>query len=224
MSIIKYLRDKVTRKPFPVNARALRRCRVSYGQFGEDIFITSLLGYNKYEGVYVDVGCFHPIDFSNTYVFYQRGWRGLAIDPNPRWRTAWKKFRPGDQFINVAVAASEEPKIYLMDEAFPECNRLLSSPPETLASHESVITVPARPLSDIVNQYLPDTPIDFLNIDCEGYDLEVLKTFDFTHSPTVIAAEDSVVSMDSPLTMFLQSQGYICKSHIGLTKIFQIEK
>lgn len=211
-----------SRRPFPRNLHALRSCRISYGQFGEDLFLTSLLGYEKTDGVYVDVGCFHPIDYSNTYIFYQRGWHGIAIDPNPNCAAAWEKFRPRDIFLNTAVASSAGSMIYLMNRRYPACNRLLSEAPVTTASDEACISVPARPLDDILDQYLPATQIDLLNIDCEGHDLQVLQTLDFgRRRPFVVAVEDSGVSLDSPLCSFLLSHSYECMAHIGLTKIFR---
>ena len=54
----------------------------SYSQFGEDALVNSLFRNKKY-GIYVDVGAYHPILYSNTYALYRRGWRGFAIDPNP---------------------------------------------------------------------------------------------------------------------------------------------
>ena len=213
---------KFSRRPFPPNLHALRSCRISYGQFGEDLFLTALLGYEKTNGVYVDVGCYHPIDYSNTYIFYQRGWHGIAIDPNPNWSAAWQKFRPRDTFVNSAVSSSPESMFYLMNRLYPACNRLLTEAPATVSPDDTLITVHTRTLTNIVDELLPHTKIDLLNIDCEGYDLQILQTLDFAHiKPRVIAAEDSTVSTDSLLCSFLKLHGYDCMAHIGLTKVFQ---
>jgi FkbM family methyltransferase len=213
---------KFSRRPFPPNLHALRSCRVSYAQFGEDLFLTSLLGYEKTDGVYVDVGCYHPIDYSNTYIFYQRGWQGIAIDPNPNLRVEWQKFRPRDTFVNAAVASSVGSMTYVMNRRYPACNRLLAQVPATTSPDESLITVPTSPLNNILDERMPHTRIDLLNIDCEGHDLQILQTFDFlSRKPLVIAAEDSMVSTDSPLCSLLQSHGYDCMAHIGLTKVFR---
>jgi len=219
--MLKKALSKFSRRPFPRNLHALRSCRISYSQFGEDLFLTSLLGYEKTDGVYVDVGCYHPIDYSNTYIFYQRGWHGLAIDANPTWKAAWQKFRARDTFVNAAVASSAGSMIYVLNRRYPACNRLLAQPPTTTSPDESLITVPTSPLSEILNKRMPYSEIDLLNIDCEGLDLEILKTFDFRNArPTVIAAEDSTVGTDSPLCLFLKTHEYDCMAHIGLTKIF----
>ena len=112
---------------------------------------------------------------------------------------------------------------YLMNRLHPAFNRLVAEAPATIADGETSMVVPTRPLNDILDELLPRTPVDLLNVDCEGYDLEVLKTLDFSsHKPRVIAAEDGTMDIDSMLGVFLRSQGYECKAFIGLTKIFQL--
>ena len=50
----------------------------SYSQEGEDIFLRKI--FNKKKGFYVDVGCYHPLDGSNTYLLYKKGWNGINLD------------------------------------------------------------------------------------------------------------------------------------------------
>jgi Methyltransferase FkbM domain len=110
-----------------------------------------------------------------------------------------------------------------MNRRYPACNRLLAEPPASTSPDETLISVPTRELDRLLDEHLPDTRIDLLNVDCEGQDLQILQTFDFSRrKPAVIATEDAVVATDSPLSTFLQSRGYDCKAHIGLTKIFQL--
>ncbi len=214
---------KFSRRPFPRNLQALRSCRVSYGQFGEDLFLTHLLGYEKTDGVYVDIGCYHPIDYSNTYIFYQRGWRGLAIDPNPDWKGEWERFRPRDIFINAAIAPSEGTMKYLMNRRYPACNRLITEAPSSISPDETCIDVVTCNINIVLDQYLPNARIDLLSVDCEGQDLEILRTLDFDrYWPSVIAAEEADPAGNAPLTRFLESRGYESKAQIGPTKIFQV--
>jgi FkbM family methyltransferase len=210
-------------RKLPRNLKALFNCRLSYAQFGEDLFLTHLLGYAS-DGVFVDVGCFHPIVYSNTYVFYQRGWRGLAIDPNPQWKTAWDRFRPGDTFLNVAVAKTPGKKVLLLNRKRPAMNLVLDE--DRLAGVDTknyeVSSCDAIPLSDILDRQLKENRIDLLNVDCEGRDIEVLESSDFgRYRPTVIAVEDTTISPESKVAQLLEGQGYECRGYIGLTKIFQ---
>lgn len=219
--MLRKLLTTFSRRPFPRNLHALRSCRISYGQFGEDLLLTHLLGYEKTDGTYVDVGCFHPVDYSNTYIFYQRGWSGVAIDPNPTLRPLWERYRPRDRFINAAASDREGSMTYAVHRLHPACNRLLPQRPETPPADCDLLTVPARPINAILAEQIPDRPIDLLNIDCEGHDLVILQTLNFArHQPRVIAAEDAAPGLDSPLCTFLAPLGYRCEAHIGLTKIF----
>ena len=51
----------------------------SYSLLGEDIFLNKYFN-NKKKGFYIDVGCYHPISGSNTYLLYKKGWRGMNFD------------------------------------------------------------------------------------------------------------------------------------------------
>ena len=223
-ALIELIGTKLRRRPFPLNLEALRACRVSYGQFGEDLFLTHLLGYEKGGGVYVDVGCFHPIVYSNTYIFYQRGWRGLAIDPNPKYRAEWHRYRPHDVFINAAVSRTRRKVTYLMNDRYPAMNTVVdeNQTADFDPSQFAASSCDGIPLAAILESNLKGNRIDLMNIDCEGKDIEVLESNDFDkYRPAVIAVEDSDISLDSKATHILQALNYECKAYIGLTKIFQ---
>lgn len=66
----------------------------SFAQHGEDVEIMRLLKQENSTGAYVDVGCNHPFRISNTYLLYLNCWRGLCVDPLPRFTVLYKKWRP----------------------------------------------------------------------------------------------------------------------------------
>ena len=74
-------------------------------QFGEDKKILKLFKDNK-EGIYLDLGCFHPIRQNNTYLFHKRGWKGINIDLNPLTIELFNFMRPND--INICAAVSNK--------------------------------------------------------------------------------------------------------------------
>ncbi len=216
------IRNKFKRRPFPANLEALRHCRISYGQYGEDLFLTLLFGYEKTEGVYVDVGCFQPIFYSNTYIFYERGWRGVAIDPNPSLKSQWAHRRPGDTFVNCAISKNCEAVTYLQHFRHPARNRVVHESETHDPAQYKASICDAAPLSEILAQHLSAPRIDLLNIDCEGRDLQVLETHDFEkHRPVIIAIEDRDISLETPVSLFLLARNYECLAYIGLTKIFR---
>jgi len=151
------------RRPFPLRPAALLHCRVSYSQFGEDLFLASLFPDPIQAGFFVDVGCYRPVSFSNTYRFYQLGWRGLAIDASRRWEDEWRSVRPRDTFIHQAIAKTSRPMYFCFDRLYPTCSRLLETDPVealqdfSLGRYE-ISEITAQPLGEILSRY--DVPRD----------------------------------------------------------------
>jgi hypothetical protein len=79
--------------------------RSSFSQFGEDLFLASRFA-GKRDGFYVDVGAFHPFNWSNTCLLYQRGWRGLNIEPDPEAIRLFERHRRRDLNVRTAVAGT----------------------------------------------------------------------------------------------------------------------
>ena len=224
--MLKLLARKWKRRPFPPNLLALKQCRISYSQYGEDLFLTHLLGYDRSHGVYVDIGCFHPIFYSNTYVFYQRGWQGYCIDANPDWSAEWARYRPNDRFIHSAIAPQASSMVYVRNKQHPAMNQLLS--PASLDESKFPVDrfsrqlVQAAPLGEVLRNANTPRAIDLLSIDCEGMDLAILQTLDFAEfTPRVVCIEDHEVSTTSPVHAFLQTRGYSMRAMLGISKIFE---
>lgn len=76
----------------------------SYSQEGEDLLLSRIFG-DKKDGFYIDVGAHHPFRFSNTYLLYKRGWRGINIDAMPGSMKLFNRFRPRDINIECGVAS-----------------------------------------------------------------------------------------------------------------------
>ena len=175
--MINGLIKKWRRRPFPVNINALRQCRISYSQRGEDLYITSLLGYEKSEGTYVDVGCCKPIQYADTYIFYQRGWNGLAIDPNNQFQDEWRNYRPRDTFLNYSIAAESKKMAYMRHRSSPERNTVIDE--DATANFDAAewerSACEALPLSEILDRHLNGGHTGLMDIEWEGKDVEVLK-------------------------------------------------
>ena len=85
----------------------------SFAQSGEDLIAWGEIQGSKTQklknakqgqmGFYVDIGAYHPKLFSNTYLFYKKGWRGICVDPNPKMGEIFAKARPRDVFLNCWV-------------------------------------------------------------------------------------------------------------------------
>ncbi|MEM6883838.1 MAG: FkbM family methyltransferase [Verrucomicrobiota bacterium] len=196
--------------------------RIYFSQFGEDTFIEHYFE-QKPKGFYIDVGAFHPYLYSNTCYLYQSGWDGINIEPNPMSFKLFEKYRV-DQ-INLNLAISSE-----MGEAVFNCSEEFSGLENDDyifygRRRENQCTVNTAPLSSILDQHLPpNVDLDFLNIDCEGHDLNVLKTNDWDkYRPALIFVEEHEQG-ESKVTEYLMAQEYKKLTRLGFTLVFEDQK
>ncbi len=87
--------------------RKINNVKKSYSFGGMDLLINYLYK-NKFNGVYIDVGCNHPIVGNNTFLLYQKGWSGINIDLDSHIIEMFNYFRPKDYNVNSAVSNSKE--------------------------------------------------------------------------------------------------------------------
>ena len=191
---------------------------LSYSQEGEDLVLKRLFE-GRESGFYIDVGAHHPYRFSNTAVFYEKGWRGVNIDPNPGTAALFDRYRPYDVNLELGINNSSEPlDFYIFNEAAlntfdPKTAAELISSGKWELLHK--ISVQQKTLSEVLDRYLPQgKKIDFLTIDVEGIGYEVLTSNDWSkYLPDVVLIEvwgdlalKSLLSM--PESEFLSSYGY----------------
>ena len=164
--------------------------RRSYSQFGEDLAAANLIRTKK--GVYVDIGACHPIRYSNTYLFYKKGWKGINIDISPYSKSRFDIVRPKDTNVTLGIGNAGERLYYLFSNPLyntcddEQAREVKDSKRSTLIKTMSVKIVPLK--EALSKQNVGE--IDFMNIDVEGMDLEVLKSNDWdTYRPKVIAIE-----------------------------------
>lgn len=194
-------------------------CKSMYfSQFGEDLFLAHFFSERK-TGFYVDVGAFHPFNISNTCAFYKKGWRGMNIEPNPMSFRAFPKHRTRDINLNVAVDREEKEVVF-------NCLKELSGIDDDThlfrdGNRSVQCRIKAMPLAKILQDHLPaNTTIDFMSVDCEGHDAEVLRSNDWTRfKPQVILVEDHE-KRAAEINAILASVGYRFDRKLGLTKVF----
>jgi FkbM family methyltransferase len=185
-----------------------------YGQDGEDLILNRLLS-GQAQGFYVDVGAHHPVRFSNTYLFYRRGWRGINIDAMPGSMKKFDKVRPRDINIECGVAGSAGKLMYhrFNEQAlntFDEAAHKNQQPYQLIDSVE----VGVERLDTLLAKHLSaGQVIDFLSVDVEGKDEEVLRSNDWNrYRPRFILAETLRTNMlglgECPVVQFLRDVGY----------------
>jgi FkbM family methyltransferase len=169
-------------------------------------------------GFFVDVGAHHPFRFSNTYLFYRLGWRGVNIDAMPGSMEPFRRHRPGDINIESGVGSKDgqlpfyvfnEPALNSFDEA------LSRSRESGTARIITTVQVPIVPLHRLIKDHVPRRPgPSFLTVDVEGRDLDVLRSNDWAaFRPTFVLAESCGTRLaelnDHPLTRFMNSLDYV---------------
>ena len=155
-----------------------RRLSRSFSQNREDLVIDKLLDYRE-KGFYVDVGAFDPTRFSNTKRFYLRGWNGINIEPNP---LRYKKFiKERSRDINLNIGITKKPGMMSFYMMFPETLSTFSFKEMKFRLSEGYklikkISVETDTLVNVLNKFAKKRSLDFLSVDTEGFDLEVLES------------------------------------------------
>jgi FkbM family methyltransferase len=187
---------------------------ISYSQNFEDVILNRLFK-DKESGFYIDVGAHHPVYDSVTKAFYDQGWRGINIEPAREFFDLLQQSRPDD--INLQLAAGDKESALtffeLQGSGFSTLDR--DSAMKLAAErnlHLSCYEVPVLPLAEICRKY-DQTTIDFLKIDVEGWEEQVIAGNDWeSYRPIVILVEATVpnspIRRDTNILSFLQNKGY----------------
>lgn len=186
-----------------------------YSQDGEELFLRETFEGKK-QGTYVDIGANHPYRFSNTWWAYQKGWRGINVEPDIKNYKLLKALRSEDANINCGVSDKEGEMVYY---EFQESalNTFCKEEAERLGNYISERKVSVCKMSTILEQY-GISEIDFMDIDVEGMELQVLSSINWDNvSVKYILLEQRGLNLAEVLQSeeyaFLAQQGYeaICK-------------
>jgi len=205
----------------------------SYSQEGEDMILRRIFEGER-KGFYVDIGAHHPKRFSNTYYFYKQGWRGINIDATPGSMRAFNKSRPTDINIEAPVSRTRQTlTFYMFDE--PALNGFSKQLSEQRSANGQAykiirtIDIETVTLSEILSKHLPKGQlIDFMSIDVEGLDYDVLLSNDWSRfRPKIILVEIPNRSLEDlfkhEITKLLNSEGYVITSKTMYTVFFTLE-
>ncbi len=166
---------------------------ISYAQNREDLYLFALLGHVK-KGFYVDVGANHPVQDSVTKLFYEKGWRGINIEPNQDLLKEIKYDRPEDINLGVGVgekAGKEKFRIYPDQHGFSTLDGSVKNDHKKESLKHKDVVISIEPLSTILEKRTKKSQkIDFLKIDVEGYEKQVILSNDWKkYRPTVVVVE-----------------------------------
>jgi FkbM family methyltransferase len=212
---------------------------VSYAQNREDVVLARALRPDDRRGFWVDVGAGDPILDSVTAAFAERGWRGVNVEPLPREHQRLCAARPADTNLRVALGAraglgelfvepTEKPQ-----EPDPDgpIDRGASTMVAELAARYRAdgqeftpIEVPISTLAQVVADHVRG-PVDFLKVDVEGFEAEVLAGADWSRfRPRVVVMEATVPKSDEPAHQawepMLVEAGYRFAMFDGLNRFY----
>ncbi len=147
-----------------------------YSQFGQDNFVLEKIFKNRQSGFFVDIGANHPIVCSNTYLLESNGWDGIAIEPQKSLRDLWPSIRK-TPCLNYVIGP--ENKTISFIEANEEEHGLSGVEGfNKVKSKSQKIEVEQIKLSDLLRKEKINK-INYLSIDVEGYEMNVLKSINF---------------------------------------------
>ena len=191
----------------------------SWSQEGEDQILRRIFERQP-GGFYVDVGAHHPKRFSNTYLFYKRGWCGINIDAMPGSMRIFDSARPRDINLEMGIGSSVgELNYYVFNEpALNGFSKELSEQRHESASTfrmREVLRVQVQPLSQVLDSHLKSNQqIDFMSVDVEGLDFDVLKSNNWSkYRPNFVLSEILGSSLheieQSEIGQFMRDQNYV---------------
>jgi FkbM family methyltransferase len=203
---------------------------MSYGQFNEDSFILSQ--YTQSFGYAIEVGGADGINGSPTKCLEDLGWKTLLIEPNPQLFTKAKEVRP--YVFNCAAGDTNEDNvgmtIYTLSGGNETACSGLNPDVKLVEQHQHLIEdqrielVNKRTLNSLINKWEFDLGetipnIDFVSIDTEGTELDVMKGFNIEkYQPKIIALENNFEDYNYRRTMF--GYRYILYNRIGVNDYY----
>jgi FkbM family methyltransferase len=195
----------------PLVASKQTRVNNFRSQYGEDRILARIFARIP-TGTCVEVGAHNGVDLSNTYYFEQIGWRCILVEPNP---VMWAVIRETRRAVLFECAASGHESQAILHAGVGDGNDVLST--LDAASVERIkqrgaqvsdVPVRTRRLDDMLEESRVER-LDFVSIDVEGHELDVLQGFDLNRwKPQFVILEDNSNLRESSVVGFMLARGY----------------
>lgn len=204
---------------------------LSYAQHFEDVYLMRCFRERK-DGFYVDVGAGHPVVDNVSFAFYLKGWHGITVEPNPALAKLSRSVRPRDIGAETLVgSAPGTAKFFLVDDFHGLSTTIgenARAAAENYGKRSNELILPVTTLAELCRKHAPKA-IDFLKIDVEGAEKDVLEGADWkSYRPRVVVIEATMPASPEPnwggWEPFLLSQKYRFVFFDGLNRYYLAEE
>jgi FkbM family methyltransferase len=187
----------------------------SKSQIRQDIFVLFELNFKK-NGFFVEFGATNGIDLSNTFLLEKEfNWKGILVEPARVWHTDLEKNRSA--VVDKRCVWSESGKLIQFNQTneseFSTIDHLSTNDHHAKKrEHGEKYSVNTVSLVDLLDEYKAPRNIDYLSIDTEGSELDILEKFDFDkYKIKIITCEHNYTTIREKLDSLLLKNGYIKK-------------
>ncbi len=199
--------------------------RVSYAQNGEDILLDRVFG--DLVGTFIDLGACHPHWDSNTFFFYERGWRGTSIEPNLKLINAFETHRPEDRNLNVAVSDHDGELTFfdvVENIGLSTLDRDVAQEHRRNGFEVSERQVEVRSVASLIAEFAIPEP-EFLSLDVEAHEGPVLAGIPLSSwRPKVLVIESTLPRTSIPCHQGWEQRiiehGYIFAAFNGVNRFY----
>jgi FkbM family methyltransferase len=164
----------------------------------------------KKNGFYIDVGCYHPIRLSNTMFLYNKGWGGINIDISKKSIDLFRIARKKDINLNLGIGNKNEISDAYFQKNLFHANTLVYDHAQKFLRKIIKKKIKVVTLNSVIDKYVKKRKIDFIDIDCEGKDLEVIQGLNLNKNEIDLIA--------------IEMHGYDTSTKIRSKMIFNIMK
>ena len=204
---------------------------ISYAQNFEDVMLWRALKHIE-KGFYIDVGAWSPDVDSVTRAFYERGWHGINIEPNPEFHQQLQRRRPHDINLQLAIGDQEatlsmnfltNPGLSTLDDAIAQTHQQAGWEVERQP-------VQVTTMAKIWAEYVPaGQDVHFLKVDVEGFEAAALRGNDWSKNRPWIVVVEATLPMTQEESYgdwepILLKAGYLYAYFDGLNRFYVAEE
>ena len=192
----------------------------SKSQLFQDLFVLFNLN-EKRNGTFLEFGATDGYNLSNTYLLENNyEWKGVLAEPSPTWHESLKKNRPNCEIINDCIYSESGKNLDFFVSEVGELSTIekyidsdVKSKPANTKLRKSgghSIKVQSISLNDVFIKYFNSSPIDYMSVDTEGSEFEILNNFDFKKfGPPILTVEHNQTDQEQKIDELMVKNGYL---------------